>query len=148
MRGFFLVVLVAASMTTAFPAYDSQIAFKTAQRKLASVSSPFDKVGDNVTQWIHNGRDFIHRDGSTCESDSQPRDLFDIRELTCSPVEVVTHPMFNDHRLRIAEPKICDPGVKQYSGYFDITDGKHLFFWQVLLIPRSCRQILFITPMS
>jgi cathepsin A (carboxypeptidase C) len=49
--------------------------------------------------------------------------------LTCLLDEVVSHPAFDNHRLRIAEPKICDPGVKQYSGYFDIPGGKHLFFW-------------------
>lgn len=26
-------------------------------------------------------------------------------------------------------PKLCDPSVKQYSGYFDIAGDKHLFFW-------------------
>lgn len=55
--------------------------------------------------------------------------LYFIGELTCSPDEVIMHPAFDNHRLRIAEPKICDPDVKQYSGYFDIADGKHLFFW-------------------
>ena len=50
-------------------------------------------------------------------------------ELTRQSDEVVTHPAFNNHRLRIAEPKVCDPDVRQYSGYFDIADGKHLFFW-------------------
>ncbi|KAG1897770.1 peptidase S10, serine carboxypeptidase [Suillus fuscotomentosus] len=26
-------------------------------------------------------------------------------------------------------PKLCDPSVKQYSGYLNITDDKCLFFW-------------------
>ncbi|KAF9789593.1 serine carboxypeptidase [Thelephora terrestris] len=43
--------------------------------------------------------------------------------------ELVTHPAFSEYRLRVAEPKLCDTGVKQYSGYLDITSGKHLFFW-------------------
>lgn len=43
-------------------------------------------------------------------------------------VELFTHPDFGSYRLRIAEPTICD-SVKQYSGYLDITTGKHLFFW-------------------
>ncbi|KAG0706689.1 peptidase S10 serine carboxypeptidase [Suillus ampliporus] len=41
---------------------------------------------------------------------------------------VVSHPFFADHQLRVTEPNLCDT-VKQYSGYLDITDGKHLFFW-------------------
>ncbi|PVF96556.1 peptidase S10, serine carboxypeptidase [Serendipita vermifera] len=37
----------------------------------------------------------------------------------------------NDHSLRISPTKstLCDPDVKQHSGYLDVTDGKHLFFW-------------------
>jgi len=34
-----------------------------------------------------------------------------------------------NHRLRTTKPHLCDPSVQQYSGYLDITDGKHLFFW-------------------
>jgi hypothetical protein len=59
-----------------------------------------------------------------------------VGELTCSLDELVTHPAFSSHRLRIAEPKVCDPSVKQYSGYFDIVGGKHLFFWWVLVVPE------------
>ena len=63
-----------------------------------------------------------------------------IGELTCSSDELVTHPAFSNHRLRLTEPEICDPGVKQYSGYFDIAGGKHLFFWWALFV-TSCRII-------
>ena len=45
--------------------------------------------------------------------------------------ELVQHSHFSDYQLRITEPTICDPSVKQYSGYLDITDNKHLFFWFV-----------------
>ena len=30
---------------------------------------------------------------------------------------------------RIVQPTVCEDSVKQYSGYIDITDTKHLFFW-------------------
>ncbi|EJD05531.1 serine carboxypeptidase [Fomitiporia mediterranea MF3/22] len=39
------------------------------------------------------------------------------------------HPEFRDYQIRVTEPKLCDPDVQQYSGYLDVTDGKHLFFW-------------------
>jgi cathepsin A (carboxypeptidase C) len=45
--------------------------------------------------------------------------------------ELVKSKVFKDHSLRVTEPKLCDPSVKQRSGYLDITDGKHLFFWYV-----------------
>jgi hypothetical protein len=46
--------------------------------------------------------------------------------------ELFKKPAFKDYSLRITEPTLCDPDVQQYSGYLDITDGKHLFFWCVL----------------
>ena len=69
MRGLVLAALTVVSVVTALPAYGGQIAFKTSQGEPISVSSEFDKIGDNVKQWKQNGRDFIHRDGLTCESD-------------------------------------------------------------------------------
>ena len=35
------------------------------------------------------------------------------------PDGLVTHPAFSGYRLRVAEPKLCDKGVKQYSGHLD-----------------------------
>ncbi|KAI0347644.1 serine carboxypeptidase [Trametopsis cervina] len=43
--------------------------------------------------------------------------------------ERVTHPGFTDYQLRIKDPQLCDTSVQQHSGYLDISDGKHLFFW-------------------
>lgn len=40
---------------------------------------------------------------------------------------------FPEHQLRVTnvESKLCDGSVKQHSGYLDISDGRHLFFWYV-----------------
>ncbi|KAJ6570924.1 serine carboxypeptidase [Mycena vulgaris] len=43
--------------------------------------------------------------------------------------EFVSHPSFADHSLRLKEPTLCDASVKQYSGYLDIGEDKHFFFW-------------------
>jgi hypothetical protein len=55
--------------------------------------------------------------------------------------EVVKHSALPNYQLRTIEPHLCDPSVQQYSGYLDVTDGKHLFFWyaivQLLLISDS-----------
>jgi cathepsin A (carboxypeptidase C) len=45
------------------------------------------------------------------------------------PDELVSHPLIAEYKLRIVEPRLCDPSVKQYSGYLDIAEDKHLFFW-------------------
>jgi hypothetical protein len=59
-------------------------------------------------------------------------DLVDpLTEVTVAD-ELVQHPHFGDYKLRVTEPQLCDPSVKQYSGYLDITDDKHLFFWLVI----------------
>jgi len=66
-------------------------------------------VEEKVEQWFEDGKEFIKQDGLV--------------------YELVSHPLFSEHQLRITEPTLCDPSVKQYSGYLDIDDDKHLFFW-------------------
>ena len=39
------------------------------------------------------------------------------------------HKSFENYSLRVTEPKLCDPSVKQLSGYLDVAEDKHLFFW-------------------
>ena len=43
--------------------------------------------------------------------------------------ELATHPQFPVHSLRVKEPQLCDSTVQQYSGYLDIDDDKHMFYW-------------------
>lgn len=50
--------------------------------------------------------------------------------------ELISHDAFPNYKLRLREPSICDPGVVQYSGYLDISDDKHLFFWSVIELSR------------
>ncbi|KAJ7875366.1 Alpha/Beta hydrolase protein [Mycena olivaceomarginata] len=63
----------------------------------------------NLEKWYHDGKEFIKQN-----------------ELL---YELVSHPSFDEHQLRVTEPELCDTSVKQYSGYLDIADDKHLFFW-------------------
>ncbi|KDR81948.1 hypothetical protein GALMADRAFT_58763 [Galerina marginata CBS 339.88] len=63
----------------------------------------------NLEKWYHEGREYIKQD-----------DLL---------YEFVTHPDFQNYDLRVTEPKLCDSSVKQYSGYLDVAEDKHLFFW-------------------
>ncbi|KAG1731604.1 Alpha/Beta hydrolase protein [Suillus paluster] len=74
-----------------------------------AVEGIIDKGKEKVHQWFEDRKQFIEQHGLT--------------------YELVQHPHFSDYKLRITEPKLCDPSVKQYSGYLDITDDKHLFFW-------------------
>ncbi|KAF5372899.1 hypothetical protein D9758_001450 [Tetrapyrgos nigripes] len=64
---------------------------------------------ENMQKWYHDGREFIKQN-----------DML---------YELVSHPDFDQHQLRVTEPSLCDPDVKQYSGYLDIAEDKHLFFW-------------------
>ncbi|KAF7345099.1 hypothetical protein MVEN_01673600 [Mycena venus] len=63
----------------------------------------------NLEKWYHDGKQYIKQN-----------------ELL---YELVSLPSFNEHQLRVTEPQLCDPSVKQISGYLDIAHDKHLFFW-------------------
>ncbi|KAH8924386.1 carboxypeptidase C [Atractiella rhizophila] len=43
--------------------------------------------------------------------------------------ELVTHAAFPEHHLKLKEPKLCDSTVNQWSGYFEVAEKHHLFFW-------------------
>ncbi|KAM0754515.1 peptidase S10, serine carboxypeptidase [Meredithblackwellia eburnea MCA 4105] len=50
---------------------------------------------------------------------------------TQNDFQVLTHPAFEDHRVRVRTPKgLCDPQVEQKSGYLDTPNGRHFYFWQ------------------
>ncbi|KAJ6590529.1 serine carboxypeptidase, partial [Mycena vulgaris] len=38
-------------------------------------------------------------------------------------------PILETDQFRIVVPKLCERSVKQYSGYFNIANDKHMFFW-------------------
>ncbi|KAG6811216.1 hypothetical protein H0H92_008511 [Tricholoma furcatifolium] len=62
-----------------------------------------------LQRWFHDGKEFIKQNGL----------LYEL--VSISP--------FDRHQLRVTEPNLCDTSVKQYSGYLDVADDKHLFFW-------------------
>ncbi|KAF9067341.1 carboxypeptidase C [Rhodocollybia butyracea] len=80
-----------------------------ADRFLSDAKKAILKGKQNMQNWYHDGREYIKQN-----------DLL---------YELVSHPSFHQHQLRLTEPSICDPSVKQYSGYLDIESDKHLFFW-------------------
>ena len=43
--------------------------------------------------------------------------------------EQVTLSALSDHSLRLRSPTLRGPHTRQYSGYLDVTNRKHLFFW-------------------
>lgn len=69
--------------------------------------------GPSVEQWQQGGTQFVKQNDIV--------------------YELVSHPNFSAHKLRVqvAKPTLCDPDVKQLSGYLDVDHDKHLFFWQV-----------------
>ncbi|KAG0232181.1 hypothetical protein BGW41_001939 [Actinomortierella wolfii] len=43
--------------------------------------------------------------------------------------KVLKHEAYPNMQMRLRKPKLCDHGVKQYSGYLDVSATKHFFFW-------------------
>jgi hypothetical protein len=81
-------------------------------------------------KWMTEGKQFIEENGLLCASCASHW----LNSLQYQPTdELFSHqsPSFAEYRLRTVEPELCDPTVKQYSGYLDVAEDKHLFFWLV-----------------
>ncbi|KAG8966199.1 hypothetical protein FRC03_012317 [Tulasnella sp. 419] len=86
---------------------DGNSILETVGRFLNGHKPPKPKV--HVEKWMDGVREFVKHDGIV--------------------YELLSHPEFPDYKIRVTSPKLCDSGVKQYSGYLDIAEDKHLFFW-------------------
>ncbi|CAG8609726.1 3073_t:CDS:2, partial [Dentiscutata heterogama] len=42
---------------------------------------------------------------------------------------ILTHNAYAEYQIKLKEPRLCDPTVQQYSGYLEVNNTKHLFFW-------------------
>ncbi|KEP49632.1 serine carboxypeptidase [Rhizoctonia solani 123E] len=67
------------------------------------------KVEDKIQEWSVGNTEFVKQDDIVYER--------------------FRHASFPGYQIRVKKPQLCDPNVKQYSGYLDIDDDKHLFFW-------------------
>lgn len=90
------------------------------------VGNAIETSAKSVKSWIKDGIEFVETYGVVCMW---------FRAILSSVVDMrfkdehVKHRLFPDHQLRVKSPKLCDSSVKQHSGYLDIADEKHLFFW-------------------
>lgn len=114
-----------------FLLFISLACFGTAKPVVAEYGDPYDD-GEGAQEMFQRPEGFkqsVVQDGLVCEClyDSL---FFTLNHDICKD-EIATNPAFPDYQLRITQPRLCDPSVQQYSGYLDISDGKHLFFWQV-----------------
>jgi len=67
-------------------------------------------------------------------SPSKRADQPDCANNVAAVAEVVKLQAFPEHQLRVTNTKsaLCDTSIKQHSGYLDISDGRHLFYWCVV----------------
>lgn len=40
-----------------------------------------------------------------------------------------SHSDYPDHRMRATQPNLCASDSEQWSGYLDLPNDRHLFFW-------------------
>lgn len=114
-----LASLAASQLTLALP--PGQQIFQSPE---AAARGLISSVEDGVlqgTKWLEGLVDNLEW--------PQPKVYKDV-EHTLEGFDLVKLAEYPDHQLRIkSTSKLCDPSVQQYSGYLDISDTKHLFFW-------------------
>ncbi|EIW66926.1 cathepsin A (carboxypeptidase C) [Tremella mesenterica] len=84
---------------------------------------------DTAQSWLHGAIQQAKHDWQQIEEGKV--EGLKVESVSMEGIEYLslTHPAFPLHRLRVVEPELCDPTVKQLSGYLDISETKHLFFW-------------------
>ncbi|KAJ1881783.1 hypothetical protein LPJ57_001378 [Coemansia sp. RSA 486] len=47
----------------------------------------------------------------------------------CTSTAITNTDLHNPPPMRLKQPSLCDPQVRQYSGYLDLDSDSHVFFW-------------------
>ncbi|KAH9896619.1 serine carboxypeptidase [Cubamyces lactineus] len=53
----------------------------------------------------------------------------DLSALSSSQYTRLSHPAFPRHSVRVKKTQICEGEAKAYTGYIDVTEARHLFFY-------------------
>ncbi|KAH9023151.1 Alpha/Beta hydrolase protein [Lactarius pseudohatsudake] len=126
MRALTLLPLLYISTALAAPGRDHDVQVVLGQ-SAALVDTVHEGLayGNPPGSVVHNGGNALPEDKVETWSE-EGREFMKQNDLV---FELVKHSAFPKHQLRIREPNLCEPSVQQYSGYLDVTEGKHLFFW-------------------
>lgn len=142
-----LALLAATSLVAAVSAVPAPATDGLSLIDGSSLQSLAGKVFGGIDNWMHGVAKQVKDDVSSVSEEwfegmrVQKNMLVDGLRY-----DVLTHPAHPEYRLRVTSspssgghdtvsPSICDPDVKQISGYLDIEPqsgngyGKHLFFW-------------------
>ncbi|THH07889.1 hypothetical protein EW145_g3072 [Phellinidium pouzarii] len=131
LSGALLTSLLVASTAIAVPfdELELQAVLSDLDLDFAGYSAVFGNVAQEFKTVVKGAKKLAGDVEQTIErffKDGSVRDFVKQHGIT---YELLQSPLFKDYQMRVTEPTLCDPGVKQLSGYLDITDGKHLFFW-------------------
>ncbi|ORY29146.1 carboxypeptidase C [Naematelia encephala] len=103
---------------------------------LPSLFKPFTPPTEIATQAFDTAVSWVHSALSGAQNKWDDLETSISGDLSVAKVQMngieylsLTHPAFPLHRLRVVKPELCDPNVNQLSGYLDISESKHLFFW-------------------
>ncbi|ESK92194.1 carboxypeptidase c [Moniliophthora roreri MCA 2997] len=136
MKSSLLLPLLSLSIALASPTPEQHI--------LGNIEVPLDHLRDNAAEFLDEAKAAILRGKTNMEKwYHDGKEYIKQNDLL---YEFVSHPSFSEHQLRVTEPKLCDPQVKQYSGYLDISQTKHLFFWffESRTAPKDAPLILWL----
>ncbi|KIO34181.1 hypothetical protein M407DRAFT_3629 [Tulasnella calospora MUT 4182] len=86
--------------------------------------SPSSSWSASTAEWLHALASLFRGAGPLKSSDA-----ISTSRLDETGFRTLDHPDFPGHKIRVKSPRLCDPNVKQYSGYLDTDDDKHFFFW-------------------
>ncbi|KAI7864879.1 Alpha/Beta hydrolase protein [Spinellus fusiger] len=81
-----------------------------------TIEKTFDTVKDTVKDMLDDTRNRVEG-------------WLDINRKYIDGFTQFSHPAFPEYSMRYKQPSLCDPDVKQISGYLDVGKDKHFFFW-------------------
>ncbi|KAJ1912843.1 hypothetical protein IWQ60_009475 [Tieghemiomyces parasiticus] len=120
--GTVLLIAAAGLLGTSFTAASAQLVFSHSENTLLTDDLRFLGEVEHGTQPFAADDEAVNLEPAVAD-DGEPIAVSE------AGFTIAQHPAFPQYKLRIREPKLCDPTVQQYSGYLDVGSDKHFYFW-------------------